>query len=47
MATRGAIKAEVNSQTPSKGLSGIIPIVEDWHAKANFLGVSVYSVPIV
>ena len=45
--TRGAIKAKVNSQTPSKRLSGIIPVVEDWHAKANFFGVSVYTVPIV
>ena len=38
--TRGAIKAKVNSQTLSKRLSGIIPVVEDWYAKANFLGVS-------
>ena len=38
---RSAIKVKVNSHTPSKKLSGIIPVVEDWHAKANFLGVSV------
>ena len=36
---RSAIKVKVNSHTPSKRLSGIIPVVEDWHAKANFLGV--------
>ena len=37
---RSAIKGKVNSQTPSKRLSGIVPVAEDWHAKANFLGVS-------
>lgn len=40
---RVAIKAKANSQTPSKKLSGIIPAIEDWHAKANFLGVSVQT----
>ncbi len=38
--TRATKKAKVNSQTPSKRLSGIVPAAEDWHAKANFLGVS-------
>lgn len=37
---RTAIKVKVNSETPTKKLSGIIPVVEDWHAKANFLSVS-------
>lgn len=37
---RSAIKVKVNSFTPSKKFSGIIPVVEDWHTKANFLGVS-------
>ena len=36
---RHLIKAKVNSQTPIKQLKGIIPVVEDWHTKANFLGV--------
>lgn len=36
---RAAIKAKVNSQTAVKQLSGIVPVIEDWHAKANFLGV--------
>lgn len=39
--SRGAIKAKVNIHTSSKRLSGMVPVVEDWHAKANFLGVSV------
>lgn len=39
---RSAMKVKVNSHTPSKKLLGIVPVVEDWHAKANFLGVSVY-----
>lgn len=38
--SRSSIKAKMNSQTPSKQLLGIIPVVEDWHTKANFLGVS-------
>jgi len=37
---RAAIKAKVNSETAAKQLSGIVPVIEDWHAKANFLGVS-------
>ena len=36
---RAAIKCKVNSQTAVKKLTGIVPVVEDWHAKANFLGV--------
>ena len=38
--SRSAIKAKVNSETPCKRLSGIVPVIEDWHTKANCLGVS-------
>ena len=41
--SRSAIKAKGNSQTPAKQLQGIIPVMEDWHTKANFLGVSLYD----
>ena len=34
------MKVRVNSITSAKKFSGIIPVVEDWHTKANFLGVS-------
>ncbi len=37
---RGARKGKVNSQSDTKKLSGLIPVIEDWHAKANFLSVS-------
>ncbi len=37
---RGAMKVRVNSNSSSKKFAGIIPAVEDWHTKANFLGVS-------
>ena len=36
---RGAIKAMSNATTPAKRLEGIIPVVEDWHAKMSFLDV--------
>ena len=36
---RAAIKGKVNSQMAVKKLTGIVPVVEDRHAKANFLGV--------
>jgi len=36
---RSSIKAKMNSQTPAKQLKGIIPVMEDRHTKANFLGV--------
>ena len=39
---RHSIKAKLNSQTPEKQLIGIIPVMEDWHTKANFLGVSTH-----
>ena len=37
---RHSIKAKINSQNPVKQLKGIILVIEDWHTKANFLGVS-------
>ena len=37
---RSAIKGKMNGHTHSQTLSGMIPVTEDWHAKANFLGVS-------
>ena len=39
---RNIIKGKMNAHTPSKLLEGIIPVMEDWHTKANFLGVSYY-----
>ncbi len=37
---RSAIKGKMNGHTHPQALSGIVPVAEDWHAKANFLGVS-------
>ncbi len=37
---RSAIKSKINGETPSKKFEGLIPTFEDWHTKANFLGVS-------
>ena len=31
--TRSALNVKSNAETPSKRLEGIIPTVEDWHAK--------------
>jgi len=42
--TRAALNSRANSEIPSNKLEGFIPVVEDWHTKANFLGVSVYYV---
>jgi len=39
---RHSIKVKLNSQTPEKQLISIIPVMEDWHMKANFLGVSTH-----
>ncbi len=36
---KSAIKAKLNGETPSKRLEGLIPTLEDWHTKANLLGV--------
>lgn len=44
---RHSIKAKVNSQTPVKQLKGIIPVMEDWPTKANFLGVSCIMIIII
>ena len=35
---RSAMKVRVNSNTSAKKFSSIIPVVEDWHMKTNFLG---------
>lgn len=37
---RSAILAKANAESPSKCLQGLIPTLEDWHCRANFLGVS-------
>ena len=39
--TRAALSSRSNAETPSNRLDGLIPVVEDWHTKANFLGVSI------
>lgn len=36
---RNAQKARLNKDFPSDELRGIVPVSEDWHIKANFLGV--------
>lgn len=37
---RGAQKAKANATSPSERLDGLVPMVEDWHAKVVLLGVS-------
>jgi len=37
LTARHFIKAKINSQTPAKPLTGIIPVMEDWHTKAKFM----------
>jgi hypothetical protein len=39
---RSAQKARMNKDYPSDGLCGIVPVSEDWHIKANFLGVGMH-----
>ena len=39
--TRSALKVKSNAETPSKRLEGIIPTVEDWHAKLTLFEVSI------
>ena len=39
---RSAQKARMNSESPSDKFCGIIPVSEDWHIKANFLGVGLF-----
>ena len=36
---KSTLKSKIILQTPLKQLRGIIPVVEDWHTKANVLGV--------
>lgn len=38
---RSAQKARMNSESPADMLCGIVPVAEDWHIKANFLGVGI------
>ena len=40
---RAAIKGKMNGHTHPQALSGIVPVAEDWHAKANFLSVSNFN----
>ena len=37
---RSAIRSVGNSDSSSQKLSGVIPVVEDWHAKLTLLSVS-------
>ena len=37
---KAAIEAKGNGQTSFKRLDGIVPVLEDWHTKGNFMGVS-------
>ncbi|SMN01814.1 hypothetical protein SPONN_106 [uncultured Candidatus Thioglobus sp.] len=39
---RSAQKARMNSESPADKFCGIVPVAEDWHIKANFLGVGVH-----
>lgn len=39
---RNAQKSRMNKDYPSDELRGIVPVSEDWHIKANFLGVGVH-----
>lgn len=38
---RQAIDSRVNSKNHSEALRGLVPFASDWHAKVNFLSVSV------
>lgn len=38
---RAGQRAKENGQTPVKKLEGIVAAIEDWHSKANFLGVCI------
>ena len=38
--TRSALKIRSNSETPSFGLEGFIPSIEDWHSKLILVEVS-------
>ena len=41
---RGAQAVRSNSENGTERLEGIVPAITDWHAKASFLGVSLYSI---
>lgn len=36
---RSSQKARMNCENPAEQLRGVVPTAEDWHIKANFLGV--------
>ena len=38
---RGAQRIRANSESASGRLQGFVPMVEDWHAKQCFMGVSI------
>lgn len=38
---RAGQRAKLNAESPVKRLEGIIAAAEDWHTKANFLGVCI------
>ena len=41
---RRVIADRINSTNPLQALNGIVPVVEDWHAKLCFLTVSIYMI---
>ena len=43
---RGAQSVRKNSTTPTGRLQGIVPVSEDWHAKACFLQVCFFMFPL-
>jgi len=45
--TRAVLSSRSNGETPSNRLEGLIPLIEDWHTTANFLGVRLYYIHYV
>lgn len=41
---RAAQDAKDNAQTAYQRFEGFVPVLEDWHTKANFMGVSVENI---
>jgi L1 cell adhesion molecule like protein len=39
-----SLKVKCNGETPSMRLEGLLPTIEDWHAKMTLLEVSRYSI---
>ena len=37
---RGAQRAKINSESPSRRFDGLVPASSDWHTKLKLLGVS-------